>query len=335
MRIRLAVIWGCALCGCETVVDLDVPGGYEPKLIIESQFSPDSLWTMRAGKSTAFGATADPRDLIVPDARIVIFGEGRFRDTLRHVGNGIYRTTNNLRPASGYVYRVQAAAPGLPSAEARGWAPPLESEWVEMQAAANSGPTESDPYTVRLRMADLPGGNYYSLTLYQVVTVCRNARGFIRIENGPGYSSRYQVNVFRSTWPSFRSYVEAVDDPTYPDLDNTYWTAFFSDELFEATTREFTITFTPTVTEPDNQLFMLVLTALSDDLFAYERSLELHDYYLFGPSLTTTRPVTVYTNVAGGLGIFAGYTSDTYRFDLEGNPWEEKDVSFGEPGPCR
>ncbi len=83
---------------------------------------------------------------------------------------------------------------------------------------------------------------------------------------------------------------------------------------------------------------MLVLTALSNESFAYERSLELHDIFLHTPNiLQTSNRLAVYTNVLNGLGIFAGYTSDVYRFDTEGNEWQEDVLGVGtnELQPCQ
>ena len=116
-----------------------------------------------------------------------------------------------------------------------------------------------------------------------------------------------------------------------------FFSAFLSDQLFEATTQEFEITFEPTVFDFVSPYFILELSALSDDLFAFERSLVLHDYYLFGPNITRSSPAVVYSNVVNGLGVFAGYTSDTYRFDAEGNEWEEDLVLVGSnnPQPCK
>ena len=82
---------------------------------------------------------------------------------------------------------------------------------------------------------------------------------------------------------------------------------------------------------------MLVLTAFSDDLFVFERPVALHDLFVGVPNIIQKIPVEVHTNVLNGLGIFAGYTSDTYRLDGDGNEWQEDvlGVSADELGPCQ
>ena len=166
---------------------------------------------------------------------------------------------------------------------------------------------------------------------------CEDDNGGIRIEDGPGYTANYWPIAFNTNSPSFHAYIETVDDPIYPNIESVFFSACLSDQLFEATTQEFEITFEPTVFEFVGPYFILELSALSDDLFAFERSLVLHDYYLIGPNLTRSSPAVVYSNVVNGLGIFAGYTSDTYRFDVEGNEWQEDLVVVGssDPQPCQ
>ena len=162
--------------------------------------------------------------------------------------------------------------------------------------------------------------------------------GSIRIEDDPRHSVDYDWLFFQSNSPSFHAYIEAVDDPTIPDVEENFGPAFFSDQLFEATAKEFEITFEPMIFESIRPYFMLVLTALSDESFAYERSFGLHDIFLSTPNiLQTGNRLTVYTNIQNGLGIFAGYTSDRYWFDTEGNEWQEdvRGIGEGELLPCQ
>lgn len=82
---------------------------------------------------------------------------------------------------------------------------------------------------------------------------------------------------------------------------------------------------------------MLVLTALSDDLFAFERSVVLQDLFVGIPNIIQSNLPIVHTNILNGLGIFAGSTTDTYRFDGNGNEWQENVLGIGEGElePCQ
>lgn len=326
------------LSGCQSVVDLDLPDDFQSKLVIESIFSPDSLWRFHVGRSAPLGEDLVPSELIVPDAEIVIFSEDRrFRDTLRYINDGIYQTLHDHRPMSGARYNVQVNAPGFTQAEASSWAPPLHSELLEIKRMPNENFPGTERYSLRFRLVDRPGSNYYSLALYQITPYCEvDDEGGFTIEDGLGYWTDYGSISFESNSRSFRGAAEAVDDPTYPSTDNIFGIAFFSDQFFEATTVEFEIAFEPQIYESVRGYFMLTLTALSEDLFAHERSLEQHDLYVTGPNLTRSTPVVVYTNFHNGLGLFAGYTNNSYRFDENGNEWEEDvvGVGSGEIGPC-
>lgn len=338
MREWIGILLFILLCGCETIVDLDIPGGYQPKLVVTAHFSPDSLWKLHVGKSVPLTDISKPSELMVPDASIIIFGEDGFRDTLQHIDRGVYQTIHNHHPISDETYKVHVNVDGFPLVEASSRAPFLESELLEMENISRIDSSAAEHYRLRLRLADQPGKNYYRLNLYQVMPFCKDDTGGLRIEDDPGYSVGYDWLSFQGNSPSFYAYIEAVDDPTIPDLEEDYETAFFSDQLFEAATKEFEITFEPIIFESISPHFMLVLTALSEELFAYERSLELHDIFLHTPNIfQSSNRLAVYANVLNGLGIFAGYTSHRYRFDTEGNEWQEDvlGIGTGELQPCR
>lgn len=316
-------------CSCETIVDLDIPEDYQSRLVVESLFSPDSLWKFRVGRSIPQAKSAELNEFIVSNAKIVLSNENTFLDTLQYIQDGIYRTLGGHRPQSGTTYKVHVKANGFEDVNASSWAPPLESKFLKLTHVPPVDSSKNEQYILRFDITDGSDNNYYRIHLYQVVPFCRNDNGSIITEDASGYAKSYQTLVFDSKSPSFHALVETVDDPLYPNLDNMFWDAFFSDQLFKGTTQEFEIIFEPMTFESFNHYFMLVISALSDDLFAYERSLVLHDYYLFGPTIARSSPEVVHTNISHGLGIFAGYTNDTYRFDAEGNQWQEDSLQIG------
>lgn len=335
MREWKVIVLIGVLCGCESVVDLDIPDSYQSKLVVEALFSPDSLWKFHVGKSIPVESNLSDGELIVPNAEIVIFGENQFRDTLKYVNDGVYRSMHEHRPATGTRYSVQVNAPGFTQAEASSWAPPVQSELLDIKRTSNEGSSEEDLYTVRLRLSDMPGKNYYSVNLDQVRPSCRVTGGGLNLRDSTDSGKGYDFLLFQSTWPSLYAYPEAVDDPLHADFDNVFiGGAYFSDRLFEATTVEFEITFEPYIFESVGRYFRVTVTALSEDLFAYERSIGHYDLYVNEPNLTRNTPVTVYTNFRNGLGLFAGYTKESHRFDENGNEWEEEALGIGEIAPC-
>ncbi|MCY4170667.1 MAG: DUF4249 family protein [Bacteroidetes bacterium] len=337
MPVRIRILLIALLIGCETIVDVEIPGGYESKLIVTSHFSSDSLWTIEVSKSIPLRDDATPSDLKLSDAQIIISGEGSFRDSLHQIDLGLYQTNLNHYPVKGVTYKVDVTVDGFPSASATSRVPSLASELLSVDRIQTEGASEPERYTLRVRLVDLPENNYYKLNVYQAVPICRDSTGGLAFEDNPNYSLAYDFLTFESKAPSFHEYIEAVDDPTIPDIEDEFITAYFSDELFESTTRDFEIIFEPMTLKSVNPYFMLKLTAFSDESFAYERSVELHELFLEIPNLLqTSNRLTVYTNIENGLGIFAGSTSDKYWFDANGNTWMEdiRGIGQGEIQPC-
>lgn len=337
MRRWIVILLFTAVCGCESVVDLEVPGGYQPRLVVESIFSPDSLWRVGTSRSVPLGDNSMKSELMVSGATIVIFGENNLRETLRQVDRGVYRTAHGHRPEQGSEYRIQVEVEGYPQVTASSWAPLLRSELLRVERLARDDSSATENYGMRLRLIDQPGSNYYRLDLFQVAPFCRDETwGYPVIGDNHRHLADYSRLVFQSSSPSLYPYPEVVDDPTFFDTEEWFWSAYFSDKLFEAATNEFEITFEAMVFKSISPHFMLVLTAFSDDLFAFERSVELQDLFVGLPNISQRNPVQIHTNVVNGLGIFAGYTSDTYRFDGNGDEWEENvlGVGAGELQPC-
>ena len=100
--------------------------------------------------------------------------------------------------------------------------------------------------------------------------------------------------------------------------------------------REFEIFIRPHIfeTEPVPR-FRLVISSLSEEIVLHERSFTLQDEYLFNVDPIFGSAINIYSNIEGGLGIFSGYTNNSYRMDANGNEWTESEIGFGEtPPPC-
>ena len=191
-----------------------------------------------------------------------------------------------------------------------------------------------DPrYRLRFKVTDLPGKSYFQLILHQVAPLCRGSYGGIRIHDNPAAVLDYMMLPIGSSDPSFFHDAAELDEPpnALDDASTPFFTPYFSDRLFENATREFEIVFEPTTFKTEIEpRFMLVVSGLSEEQVRYDRTLLLQDEYLFLADPIFTNPIDVYSNVEGGLGIFAGFTNNTYRFDLAGNAWEEPEVGIGE-----
>jgi len=322
---------GFLLCivvtGCETIIDLDVADNYESRLVVISTFSPGKIWTLELSQSVPFNDSSLYTDAIVSNATVVILADDGFRDTLKYNANQkIYISVDGNTPQHGKTYHLQIKAPGFADIEASSQVPLLSSNLLDVgrEPIKIGSLVIPDQFVARFNIDDEPGRNYYRVTLERLVSECFSfdTTGSDIVNPDTLYSER---NYFQSNSPLFHSFPETVDDPSYPDLQDSYSTAYFSDKLFDGMTREFSITFTPEIsraTESIGNHFFLEVSLLSNDLFAHERTVGLHDELVDLPNINQRNPVVIHSNIQNGFGVFAAYTSAIFMFDEDGNEWQ-------------
>jgi len=335
------------IIACENPIEIRNSGEYTPALVVSDFFTPDSIWAMRISRSIEISEPALSSDLFVEDADVLIYGAYGQSEILLHTQNGVFRSKSDTHPIEGETYTIEVSSPGFKSIQSTSFAPKIKSDFLEILAvdsvifAQKPLPT----YRLRFRVTDFPGKSYYRLDLLQVIPSCFDEQvGYTRIDRkleGHGYD--YHSTSFKSSEPSFFPDPEVLDEPSdalYGDFNSEFYTAYFSDRLFENTEQEFELFFEPyssLFSDFISTHFMMVISSLSKEHVLYERSLLLQDEYLDPSDYLFTIPIELYSNVEGGLGIFAGYSSDTYRIDSVGNKWKESDFGIGEdPLPiCR
>jgi len=326
------------VCGCESPVELEIPGDYQAKLIVESHFSPDSVWWIKVGKTTSLlDSFSTSSELIIPDAKVILFGDNNFLDTLYHDEGGVFRSVHAHQPVSGVTYTTQVSAPDFSQVEASSTAPLLNSTLLSVKRVAVDDSLETETYSLRFQVEDRPGRNYYQASVSQVVPLCKSDSFRVKIQDTPETLLYYDRLTFQSNSPLFRDFVETIDDPTLPVIEENFRIPYFSDRLFESSTQQFQITFESRSLESIPSYFILEIWALSEELLAYERSLAIHDINFGFPNIAHTTPIHLYSNVENGLGVFAGFTRDVYRFDEQQNEWEENVLEYNRETlrPCQ
>ncbi len=334
MPLRSSLIFLVVLSACETPIDITIPGGYTPILVVDGDFNPDSIWSVEISKSLPIGSSVTPSELFIQDATVTIQGEAGQRETLVHTGNGVFRSRLGTRPEVGEMYRLDVALSGFESVYATSRAPRLKSVFLDIQAV-NTESLDKPLYRLRFSVTDLPGKSYYQVGIDQVVPSCLSEGGYTRPYDEPGAVPDYQGLRFESPEPSFYHDASTLDEPpnALNDWSGSFRTPYFSDRLFEDDVREFEIFIQPRIFEIEQVLrFRLVVSALSEELVLHDRTFILHDEYLFGSDPIFGNPINIYSNIEGGLGIFSGYTNNTYRIDADGNEWTESEIGLGE-GP--
>ncbi len=257
------------LCGCQSPIELEIPGDYQSKLVVESHFSPDSQWTVRVGKSIAVVSTiSTPSELILPDATVILYGDDNFSDTLKYDDHGLFRSSHVHRPLSDITYTIQVSDTGFQQVEASSMAPQLKSGLLSVNKLSVNDSLGTEKYSLQFHVEDLPGRNYYQASISQVLPLCDTDSSGIIIQDTPDVLLYFDRLTFESNSPLFRDFIETVDDPTLPAIEEDFRIPYFSDKLFESNTQQFEITFESVSLKSIPALFFLEIWSLSEELFA-------------------------------------------------------------------
>ncbi len=339
MPLRISLIFLVMLAACETPIDVDIPGDYMSLLVIDGDFNPDSVWAIKVSKSVPLGGSINAVELFIQDATVTILGESGQSETLTHTGSGVFQSPPGTHPVAGELYRLDVTSPGFESVYSISHAPGLQTAFVDIQVVDTELP-DQPRYRLRFSVTDLPDKSYYQVLVDQVVPVCLDDEGYTSWYDEPEGVPAYRSRNFNSPEPSFYGDASTLDEP--PNARDQYGgsgrfgAAYFSDRLFEDEMREFEIFIRPHIfeTEPVPR-FRLVISSLSEEIVLHERSFTLQDEYLFNVDPIFGSAINIYSNIEGGLGIFSGYTNNSYRMDANGNEWTESEIGFGEtPPPC-
>ncbi len=322
-RPLASALAACALAGCvlalaacdfEQVVELDLPP-YEPRLALGGFPTPDSVFAARVGRSaSAFEPLAfDGTDLLVPEARLALFAEdGAFLDSLRYEAGGgrggYYRSVRELRPEPGRAYTLRAEAPGLPRAEATTRLPASVPFTVRFERFVEDARFGGRAARLVVAVPEPPEAQAYSLLIR-------------RSAPPPDGLPRAFPVPFRSADPALRSgFAEidvAVDLGAEFDDERVFERALFRDGLFGGGTREITLDALLFDGEEEPATLTVSLDVLSEDYVRYQQTLALQDLNAGNPF---AEPVRIHSNVAGGLGVFAGYAGSAFTVDLAARP---------------
>lgn len=305
------------LSACETTVEIDPPD-YDPELNITSNFTPDSVWAARVAKTIPIGDLGDTTSIFLDNATVTIYREDVLVARLTHDGgeDGWYQSPRMRTPRTDTHYRMIVEAPGLPSASAISMVPPppniLTAEITKLDTVS---PFTSDPqYLVSFSLADNPGLNYYSFSIFLALP-----------EDESPTSSEYTVHELFMTHDSQRwsCFFGDVLNPieSGPAEDEFCTIGILSDRSSDGQVQNFDITvnlsFEMTENPSDDSRdeldadYVLYVMALSPEYVEHRSSIEEHENFDgFG------EPANLYTNFEGGRGIFAGYSMHYRVLDL-------------------
>ncbi len=267
--------------GCEQVIPIDLPK-QTPVLVLNSSFTPDSVWQARLTSSISIQDTGGFPE--ITDGLILIEDNGVVVDTLTHMHKGTYRGLSPRRPEVGHNYTVRASANGYETVTGTDLVPtPVQILTPAIQDSAEAGPFEDWSAEVSFSIDD-PGNedNYYIAYIYRMDT-------FISFPD-----TFYYPNPI---WPS-------INDPIF-EFDANSNGVMFTDASFNGQTRNLRMLISDYETE--NGVLYIGLSTCTEHYYKYVQTVSSFVQNGFNPF---AEPVRIYSNMSSSMGIFAAFSSD-------------------------
>lgn len=298
MKFRFAFIF-IVLVSCIKEAKIIIPD-HEPKIVVNSLFSPDTLLQVYVGLTSSMQDVPPP----ISNAVITVYKNGNTIGAFEYLGEGWYRSFHY--PEEGADYKIEVSVPGFDMVWAESEVP-LFPELIE------------NPYAMRV------GELYVAQTLRLVYDT------YINFNDDPNKRNYYEIWGYNHFGANYDP--ELFDDPSIKmdsDLDMIYTikSLVFTDKLFNGEEKLVKASFYGSVS-PNTVWFSplkITFQSISEDYFNYRKSLHRH-LHLQNTATHVNYPVTLlflgepyelYSNVVGGYGVFAGFNGrllDVERLD--------------------
>ncbi len=282
---------------CEEPVDLDI-AIQEPQIVVNSNFAPGQPFRVSLTKSKNVLTTE--AEEFVNNAVVKVFDpQGVELDELRLINfRTPYYESRSLSPESGKVYRLEISIPGQPQIIAEDIVPlPVALKAIEMDTIEIFGEVDERIYKVEIdvNFEDPIGAqDYYHLSLYN------------HIDDGS------MESMFDGDGPNDGKKRLAPLMPLESDKANPAVTFHYEDGGVLFTDEDFD--------GQEASLKFYSLLSLNNEAHKGKVVGELRTvskaYYLYHTSLSRqiankdrpfVEPISVYSNIENGLGIFSGY----------------------------
>lgn len=312
-----------ALAACTETIEVDFPE--EPQqLVVYSLFHPDSVWQVSVSSTKDLNSPNTPYP-VINEATVEIYqgdqlvdqlvfqgylAPGRVIDNIRGVAYDTvfwrredqYRSERGIKPEAGVTYTLYVSASGYPPVEATGSIPDSPSAILGAFSMKRNTDVYGQALEITSVIRDEPRQNDFYLAGASYPSMEWHGR-----PDG-GYDT-----VYRQQFAS----LETVD------IQSTRLQNFrlFSDQSFYGIA--YPITFRLEIDESFTQVnpdsLTLYVGSVSEPFYRYYEALEAQGTYGVG-FVNLTDPPKAYSNVEGGLGVFAGYNTvdfTLYRDDFE------------------
>lgn len=330
MRFAILIVLS-SLTGCISPVELDFPDSYSPKIVVNSVFTPDSVWTVYLQQSIPYAHKVDWEEHYILNAVVSITDGQGMTERLLHTEDGIYKSPQGHRPIPGTDYTLTVEAPSFTPVQAKSSAPELIVYLDSIEELQEPNRENVGLYEVTLSLEDQPGDHRYSIYADQVYPKCAERRrrdGLPLLDNA---GTGFRGSTFESAFPGLHLSPEEAEDASAEPISTEGGTSivYFSDRLFEQEVAKINLTLEVRHYETVAPYFMVVVSSWSRELWDYYISYSRSTGFDYEYFLASPRPIPVITNVENGLGYFAGMTEKSFRSDRQGREWTDEQARLG------
>ena len=297
-----------ALSACEQVIEPDLPE-HTPRLVLQAFFTPDSTWVAFVGRSVGILEPMPEREMAVADATVELLKEGRVIDRLEFFQRDRVYVWEKGTLQAGESYALRVAAPGFAAIEATDAIPTsVPTEIVSYLTRPSVRPESwiKGDMSIKLEIQDPPGEtNYYQIRMFaffrdEFRTLDDEVVDLVSIRNEGSFSTQDPSIIADNT----------ADEPFDGSFSGS--APFFKDTLFDGQTHA--IELSSNYNAPERTRLYVHVLHLSETYYEYLKSAKLHESTQDNPF---AEPMSVYSNVENGYGIFAGYSSQIFELVLE------------------
>ncbi|MDG2505432.1 MAG: DUF4249 domain-containing protein, partial [Crocinitomicaceae bacterium] len=264
-----------------------------PRIVVNSLFTNDSLWTANISRSVGVLETTSYTS--IEDADVSIFdGNGVQVTTLTNQGDGLYASPTGATPQADELYTIEVNAPGYTSVSATNRIPTaVQINSIDTVSSTNSDGENILETTINFQDPSA-NENYYMVEVLVKGTWIDEFEGDTIEFREPLPISCNDINV------------ETINRFNSGGFENTYLYLMLKDENFDGEDYALTFSVINYAELKDLELFGEIrLVNTSAAYFNYLKSFNMYQSASGNPFAT---PVQVYSNVENGMGIFAGGT---------------------------
>lgn len=274
---QLTVIFLLLLVSCTKIIEIDLPDAPD-KLVVNCFFSTGNKFLVHISHSQNI---LDEDTSIIANADIELYSNDDYQGNLTYINDGFY-SHDTILARPGNKYKIIVTAPGYDMVYAEDTAPDASTlDSVFYDPIPYPDTEGSFSRKIQLFLNDSNSGTDF----YEVIIQCFDDEG--------------KYSIIRLLGDNEKVIMNEGDEEFYSGI------CIFSDELINGI--KYRLKLKTRSWEIENKK-TLHLLSISENLYKYRKSWIRHSSAQYPDITNPIEPVTLFSNVKGGYGIFAGYS---------------------------